>query len=66
MLNDRAARLVGEVVTVAEPIVHGRGRLAVGDSVWLARGPELLVGERVSVVAVDGSVLVVVPVDRLN
>lgn len=66
LLNDRAARLVGAVVIIAEPIVHGRGRVTVGDSVWLARGPELAVGERVSVIAVDGAVLVVEPVDRLN
>ena len=63
LLNDRAARLVGETVTVAEPIVHGRGRVVVGDSVWLARGPELPTGERVSVIAVDGAVLIVAPVD---
>ena len=55
-----------EMVTVAEPIVHGRGRVAVGDSVWLARGPELDAGERVSVVAVDGAVLIVAPVDGLD
>lgn len=61
LLNDRAARLVGEVVTVSEPIVHGRGRVAVGDSAWLARGPEASAGERVRVLAVDGAVLVVGP-----
>lgn len=62
LLNDRAARLLGQTVTVAEPIVHGRGRVTVGDSVWLARGPELAAGERASVIAVDGAVLVVEPV----
>src|SRR3546814_17219362 len=39
LLNDRAARLVGEVVTVVEPIDNGRGRVKVGDGVWSCRGP---------------------------
>lgn len=59
LLNDRAARLLGQVVTVVDPIEHGRGRVRVGDSVWLARGPETGAGERVRVVAVDGAMLVV-------
>ena len=64
LLNDRAARLLGTVVTVAEPIVHGRGRVTLGDSVWLARGPESEAGARVRVTAVDGAVLVVEPADQ--
>lgn len=63
LLNDRAARLLGEVVTVADPIEHGRGRVRVGDSIWLARGPEAEAGQRVRVLAVDGAVLVVEPVE---
>jgi hypothetical protein len=59
LLNDRGARLLGEVVTVIEAIEHGRGRVRVGDSVWLARGPEAASGERMTVVAVDGAVLIV-------
>lgn len=62
LLNDRSARLIGEVVTVVDPIEHGRGRVRVGDSVWLARGAEAPAGERVRVLAVDGAVLIVEPV----
>jgi membrane protein implicated in regulation of membrane protease activity len=40
LLNDRAARLVGENVLVVEAIVNGRGKVQVGDSVWLARGAD--------------------------
>ena len=61
LLNDRAARLLGSVVTVADPIVQGRGRVTLGDSVWLARGPEADVGTRMRVIAVEGSVLVLEP-----
>ncbi len=63
LLNDRAARLVGELVTVAEPIAEGRGRVTVGDSVWPARGPDLALGARARVAAIDGGVLLVEPVD---
>lgn len=58
-LNDRAARLLGEIVIVETAIEHGRGRVQVGDGAWSARGPEARIGERVRVVAVDGAVLVV-------
>ncbi len=58
LLNDRAAQLVGSVVTVDEPIVAGRGRVQVGDGVWPARGPDAASGERLRVIAVDNGVLV--------
>ena len=57
LLNDRAARLVGEVLTLVEPIVDGHGRAKVGDSVWSCRGPDAPAGARVRVVGADGSVL---------
>ncbi|WP_375403961.1 NfeD family protein [uncultured Sphingomonas sp.] len=59
LLNDRAARLIGEVVTVTAAIDNGRGRVRVGDGAWPARGPDAPVGARVRVVAVDGATLVV-------
>jgi inner membrane protein len=58
-LNDRGARLAGEIVTVVEAIDHGTGRVKVGDSVWTARGVDAGVGERVRVTGADGSVLLV-------
>jgi membrane protein implicated in regulation of membrane protease activity len=61
LLSDRGQRLIGQIVTVAEPFVDGQGRVTLGDSVWLARGAEAGVGARARVVAVEGSVLVVEP-----
>lgn len=61
-LNDRGARLVGEIVTVVEVIADGNGRVKVGDSVWPARGADAGVGERVRVTGADGAVLLVSPV----
>ena len=57
LLNDRAARLVGENVLVISAIEHGRGRVAVGDSAWPARGPDAPVGARVRVVGAEGTCL---------
>ncbi len=55
MLNDRAARLIGQDVIVVEPIVGGSGRVRIGDGEWSAHGPDLPVGSRVRIVGVSGT-----------
>lgn len=62
LLNARAARLIGEVVTVVEPIESGKGRVKVGDGEWLARGPDAAAGSRVRIVGAQGASLDVEPV----
>lgn len=62
LLNDRAARLVGETVVVVSAIEHGRGRVKVGDSVWPAQGPDAEAGARVRVTGAAGACLMVEPV----
>ena len=54
-------RLIGAAATVEEPIAAGRGKIRLGDTVWLARGPDLPQGSAVTVVGVDGTVLEVAP-----
>ena len=61
-LNDRGARLTGEVVTVIEAIADGRGRVKVGDSEWNARGADAPAGAKVRVTGAEGAVLKVEPV----
>ena len=61
LLNDRAARLVGEVVTVAVAIADGEGRVRVGDGEWPARGADAPVGARVRIAAVEHGTLIVEP-----
>ncbi|WP_430446027.1 NfeD family protein [Sphingorhabdus contaminans] len=56
-LNDRGARLTGEIVTVVEAIADGHGRVKVGDTVWAARGTDAALGSRVRVTGADGAVL---------
>ena len=59
LLNDRAARLVGRMVTVVEAIDDHGGRVRVGDSEWSARGGPAASGERVRITGVDGNCLTV-------
>lgn len=58
-LNDRVARLIDREVVVTEAIVHGRGRVKVGDGEWPARGPDAAVGNRVRITGSDGACLIV-------
>jgi inner membrane protein len=59
-LNRRGAELVGQVVMVVEPIeAEGRGKVRAADTVWVAEGVAAVVGNRVRVVGVKGTVLTV-------
>jgi membrane protein implicated in regulation of membrane protease activity len=57
LLNDRAARLVGKVVTVVEAVDEHNGRVRVGDSEWSARGGPATAGESVRITGIDGNCL---------
>ena len=61
LLNDRTGRLIGENVLVVTAIENGEGRVKVGDSVWVARGPDASAGSRVRVVGAQGACLTVQP-----
>ena len=56
-LNRRAEIYVGRTFTLERPIVDGRGRLKVDDTVWLVEGPDLPAGTRVQVTGVDNTLL---------
>ena len=58
-MNDRGARLVGEVVVVTQAIDGGMGRVRQGDGEWLAKGPDAEPGTRMRVAGHDGTVLIV-------
>ena len=61
LLNDRAARLKGETLTLATAIENGRGRVIVGDGVWACKGPDAPAGAAVRVTGADGACLRVEP-----
>ncbi len=56
-LNMRGQELIGRVFTVQNEIVDGRGKIKVGDSVWLVNGPDTPVGSQVRVIGQDGAIL---------
>ncbi len=58
-LNLRASRLTGQTFVLSEPIVEGRGRVTIDDSVWQVRGPDAPAGTRVVVTGADGTILTV-------
>ena len=61
-LNRRAEQLVGRVLLLEEAIEGGRGKVRVGDTLWLAEGAELPAGTRVKVTGVRRDALQVEPV----
>lgn len=56
-LNRRPDQLIGRVVVVEEPIVHGRGRVRLDDTLWIADGPDAPAGAEMRVTAAQGAVL---------
>ncbi len=61
LVNRRGANFIGRTSTVVEAISNGRGHVRVGDSRWLASGPDLAEGTAVKIVAIEGSLLIVEP-----
>jgi membrane protein implicated in regulation of membrane protease activity len=66
LMNRRGARLVGETALVVQAIEHGSGRVKLGDSEWIARGPNVAAGERVRVSGSEGAILLVEPVGLIT
>ena len=61
-LNRRAEQLIGRVLLLEEAIEGGRGKVRVGDTLWLAEGADLPAGTRVKVTGVRRDALQVEPV----
>lgn len=57
LLNRRAEQLVGTVTVLDQAIEGERGRVRIDDAFWAVDGPDLPVGTRVRVVAVNGMTL---------
>lgn len=57
LLNRRAAQYIGRVFTLDEPIVNGRGKIRVDDSIWRVEGEDSEPGTRVRVTEAEGVIL---------
>ena len=58
-LNVRGQQYIGRSLVVEQAIQNGRGKVRVGDTLWPVEGPDVPVGERVTVTGAKGTVLVV-------
>jgi membrane protein implicated in regulation of membrane protease activity len=56
-LNQRAHQYINRQFTLEEPIVNGRGRVKVDDTIWSVEGDDLPAGTRIQVVDADGIIL---------
>ncbi|MGB7407499.1 MAG: NfeD family protein [Pontixanthobacter sp.] len=61
-LNNMGGRLMGETVVVTQAIDGGEGRVKLGDSEWIARGPDTPIGVRMRVAGIKGPILTVEPI----
>lgn len=63
-LNRRELGIVGAEGVVAEPIQNGQGKVRLGDTVWLAQGPDAPAGTPVRVRALLGTTVQVEAISR--
>jgi membrane protein implicated in regulation of membrane protease activity len=61
LVNERNAQMIGARGIVAEDFANGQGKVRLGDTVWLAEGPDLPKGAPVVVKAMRGTKAVVAP-----
>ena len=62
-LNERGNQMIGKTFVVAEDFTGGRGKIKVGDSLWIANGPDVKKDEVVRVTEVSG---VAATIERLE
>jgi len=63
-LNRRMDDYVGRSYVLDEPIVNGRGKVRIDDTLWTVSGTDRGKGEWVKVTAVDGTRLIVEAVSK--
>jgi inner membrane protein len=64
LLNRRGQQLIGQILTLDAPIVNGHAHITVGGSKWLVKGPDLPEKTQVQIVDVDGTLLIVSPIEK--
>ena len=60
LLNQRGNQYIGQIYTLQDSIINGRGNLKISDTVWqIECHDDLSRGSKVKVIAVDGNRLIV-------
>lgn len=57
VLNERISGYIGRTYVLDWPIVNGRGKLRIDDTMWQIRGPDLPSGTEVRIHSFDGTQL---------
>ena len=60
-LNSRARQYIGRTAQLEDAISGGRGRVRIGDTMWIVAGADAPAGTKVRIVDADGIVLKVEP-----
>ena len=63
LLTRRALQYVGRTYELAEPIKNGRGKVRIGDTLWLVEGEDMPKGRLVTVTGAESSMLQVEPAE---
>ncbi|MDX1497533.1 MAG: NfeD family protein [Salinisphaeraceae bacterium] len=63
-LNRPGAEYIGKTLVVSEAIVNGSGRVKLADTSWRCNGPDLPLGSRVKVKAVQSGTFIVEAADE--
>lgn len=56
-LNKRSAQYIGRQFELESAIIHGRGRVKIGDTIWRVAGDDMPIGTSVRVISVEGVIL---------
>ncbi|WP_425482137.1 NfeD family protein [Budvicia diplopodorum] len=66
-INEPNRLLIGKKLTLAEPIVHGVGRIVIADGSWRIQcSQDLPAGAEIRIVAVESITLIVEPTNALT
>ena len=65
-LNRRVEQYRGRNFALTAPLHHGRGKIQIDDSWWDIEGPDIPVETLVTVVDIDGTILKIMPSDKIK
>lgn len=63
LLNKRGEQHIGKIYTLSSAIENGRGKVKVGDTLWLVSGPDMPNGTKVKVTGAQASMLIIEAID---
>jgi inner membrane protein len=58
-LNNPLQAMIGKRYTLLEPMINGRGKLKIDDTLWDIEGPDVAVGETIRITGINGLKLIV-------